>query len=429
MNKELLVAYSVLKKVYLSRAYASIELNKALNVNKDKCNTALITKIVYGVLEKDVSLEYIIAKHVQKRPDEALMVILKMGAYVNAFINSIPNYTCVYELVEITKKYESKFLSGFVNATLKKIISEKPSLPSRRNIVEYYSVRYSYPAWMVELLLKNFPEQFVVDLLSFKLTTKTHIRVVPQVDRLQFLADLKEKNIEVEKSVFDDTFYVEYDELLKHKNLNASYTVQGVPSIIVCRQEKSVEKVLDVCASPGGKSICLAGLHENSSVLSCDKTESRVDLVKSYANRFGLKNIDYCVHDATEFNPDWEGKFDLVLADVPCSNLGVIGKKPDVMLNKTADDIVNLVELQKKIIANASKYVAVNGYLIYSTCSILKEENDNIVEQFLKDNKNFKSEAVDSFGVNVSKSEWGITFYPHISGVEGFFIGRMKRKI
>ncbi len=431
MNKELYYSYLVLKKVYVEKAYAGIELNKVIKLHKNEINTGLITKIVYGIIENDIYLDYVISKFVSKKPDESINIILKIGAFAKDNINSIPPFALVNELVNLTKKYENKFAGGFVNATLKNILKTPVQLPDKdKNMVEYLSIKYSYPVWLVRELIKDYKEELTEELLAKKLTTLTHIRVLEdKITSEDFKKYLKDKNIEFQKSAMANTFYVDYEKLLDYRELQNYYIVQGLPSIITANNlcVNQAVNILDLCSAPGGKSVLIAQNNPYANIVSADIYAHRIKLVEEYANRYGIKNIKIVLNDASKFKSEWVDKFDYVLCDVPCSNTGVVGKKPDVLLNRKEENLKELSNLQYKILSNASKYVKKDGILVYSTCSILKDENINVIDKFLDENKGFKAVNVETFGVKVIEENKTALFLPNISETEGFFIGRLKR--
>jgi len=431
MNKEIRQAYAILKKVYDNKAYAGIELNKTLNRETFNINSKLITKIVYGVIERDIYLDYTISKFVKNKPDSSVLLLLKIGTYIIKNINSIPVFACVNEIVEIAKIETDKYAAGFVNATLKNISKKDIALPDKdKNLKQYLSVKYSYPIWLVDALLKEHNAEFVEELLSYNLTTLTHIRVLEDKIKIdEFIKLLENKQIEYQHSAFNNTLYVEYSQILKIKDLKDKYIVQGLPSIITSKNVPDTAiNVLDLCASPGGKSIYIAQNNPDAIVTSCDINEGRVELIKKFANSYDVKNINILMNDATILREEWIDKFDAVICDVPCSNLGITNKKPDVLLNRNENTVSSLKDTQLAILRTAANYVKKGGTLIYSTCSIMKEENEKIVGLFLKDNKDFIVSNVETFGVQVDKFHNLVTFYPHISKCEGFFIGRLTRK-
>lgn len=431
MNNELYASYNILKKVYLDGAFAGAELNKLSTVFKDEMNTALVTNIVYGVIEKDIYLDYVVSQFVKGKTDKAIKLILKIGAFVKENIASIPAFACVNELVEITKKYENKFAGGFVNATLKNIYQSHVDLPNENNdLLEYLSVKYSYPKWIIEKLLHTFGREFLEGYLNEQLTQLTHIRVVKELDF--FIEELEKREIALYKSSYlSNTFYVDYERLVNEKHLEKHYVVQGLPSILaglaVGIQPK--DKVLDLCSAPGGKAVLMAQIESTATVTANDIYPHKIKLIKKYADKYGVKNIKTSIHDATIYNKKWDNCFDRVLCDVPCSNTGIVNKKPDILLNKTPDHLPELVKIQTSILENAAKYVKPGGTLVYSTCSILKEENVSVVDNFLRTHRNFKLEQVNTEGIEVVRINEMCEFYPHISKTEGFFIAKMIKKV
>lgn len=427
MNKELNISYEILSRVFIDKSYVSIELNKHIG-KLSNVNYSTITKIVYGVLEKDISLEYFISQFVKKMPETKLLILLKIVAYVSKNLNSIPSFALVNEIVTIAKKI-NPHQSGFINATSKNLISKQLILPDKKNTTKYLSVKYNFPEWVIKELLKTKSLKFVEELVSTELTTHTHIRILTdKISPKDFKNKLKELDINFEDSYYDYTIYVDYSKLLKTTDLSKYYIVQGLPSIVTCNVlgAKSGE-VLDVCASPGGKSVLIAQSGDVS-VYSCDIHAHRVELIKKYAKTYEVNNIKYFVQDGTVFREDWKEKFDYVLCDVPCSNLGVSRKKPDVFLNKSMADVSTLAGIQYKILCNSARYVKSGGVLQYSTCTILDNENKDVIMRFLKENKDFELTSINVDGLNVYDDNNLYTFYPNLTKTEGFFIGRLKRK-
>lgn len=425
MNKELRLSFDILKKVYNDKTFASIQLNKDADKN---INFGLVTKIVYGVIENDIYLEYRI-KQLAKNPAKPnTTLLLKIGIYVLENINSIPPYACINECVEMVKIESDKYVAGFVNATLKNVLKTPVVLPDKKeSISRYLSIKYSYPEWLVKKLLAHKSISFVEEMLAKKLTTFTHIRILK--DKEIFLKKLEEQNIPFEKSELENCLYIEYSKLVDKSDLMSYYTVQGLPSIIsaMSLQVESGQKILDCTGAPGGKSGVIASINKDIDVTCCDIHSHRVLLVKQYMKKLGLENVTAIKQDATIYREEWKDMYDGVLCDVPCSGVGVINKKPDIMLNRVPQDITSLASTQYKILSNNAKYVKVGGVLVYSTCSILKEENEDVVNRFLKNNTNFNLIPIDTFGVEVSNDKNMYTFYPHVSNTEGFFIAKLER--
>jgi len=426
VNKELNISYDILSKIYLDNSYVSIELNKYLNKSSD-FNSSLVTKIVYGVLEKDIMLEYFVGQFVKKLPEQKILILLKIVAFVSKAINSIPHFALVNEIVSIAKKIDFH-QSGFVNAVCKKLISQQIVLPNKKDTVKYLSVKYNYPEWVIRELLKSHTQDFVTELVSAELTNLTHIRVnLLRITAHDFIKLLEEKDITYKHSLYDYTMYVDYAKLLKFEELKEYYIVQGLPSIITCNVLGANEgRILDVCAAPGGKSIYLA---QNSKlqVYACDIHPHRVELIKKYAESAGVK-VKTCVQDATKTVDKWKEQFNYVMCDVPCSNIGVSRKKPDVFLNKSQNDMKTLAGIQCQILENSAKYVKSGGILQYSTCTILEEENQKVIQKFLHQNSDFELTSIDFGDIKIHNDNNMYTFYPNLTSTEGFFIGRLRRK-
>jgi 16S rRNA (cytosine967-C5)-methyltransferase len=275
-------------------------------------------------------------------------------------------------------------------------------------------------------MLKNFSNDFVVEFFEAELTNLTHIRVnTLKIKYADFVSKLKELDIDYTTSTLDDALFVEYSKIVREESLNGLYTPQGIPSMIVSRNVVG-NTILDACSAPGGKAVYIASLNPDSKVIACDYYEHRAQLINDYSSRMGVKNVTSKVLDATNFVPEFEGKFDCVLLDVPCSGLGVIDKKPDLLINNDLD-FLSLPDLQYKILENNSKYVKSGGSIVYSTCTILPTENEDIITKFLQKHPNFMLDTVDTFGVLCDDKSGLKTFYPHISKTEGFFIGKLVR--
>lgn len=429
MNKELIESFNILKKVYINGCYLGPELNKFL-VKAENINTKTITKICYGVVEKNIFLDYVLNEFINASTKPNIKLLLKMGVFISKFLNNIPDYALVDEIVQLAKKEEGKYVAGFVNATLKNILKATIKMPNADDdFIKFLSIHYNYPEWLIIKLIKDNGEEFTLKLLKAKITELTHIRILENhISVAEFIKTLKQNNINFEKSIYDYTLNVDYSKLIKCKKLQNMFVVQGLPSIITCNvlDAKENTSVLDACSAPGGKSVYIAERHESIKVCSCDKINEKLNLVRNFAQKLGLKNIEVNLVDATTFKAEFENRFDYVLLDVPCSNTGVILKKPDILLNKTAEDVVMLNIIQQKIIENCSKYLKKGGILVYSTCSIIKDENERLLENFVINNTQFKFYNFNIPEYNIKNVKY-FTFYPHTTCTEGFFIGRIKK--
>lgn len=408
------IAFGLLDEVLRKGAYSSIELNKTLNGIKDERDKAFITRLFYGVLSKNEQLEYYLSSLTNKRPKPAVALIIKMGAYMLRYMDA-PDYAVISTLVELTKKVGKKELSGFVNAVLRRVNTVQLP-PKESNKVKDISVNYSCPEWIVKLLCADYGAKFAKEYLSAKLPDKTHIR--PNLNKIT-LDELAKSLPDAERSEYG--IFVTHAQLKSIKKEN--YIIQSLSSCMAVNyyaegiSENS--KVLDLCSAPGGKAVYLRQL-TGAEVTACDIHEHRVNLIKSYAKNTGTE-LAVMQNDATVYRKEFNEAYDTVICDVPCSGLGVIYSKPDIMLTRKPEDISSISRLQLEILNTASKYVKKGGTLCYSTCTVVKAENDGVVNEFLKNNLNFTVEE----GKNAENGY--LRIFPHIHGADGFFVVKLRR--
>ncbi len=405
--------YTVLNKVYSDGAYFKQALNQTIIEEK---NRALTVKICYGVLDKDIELSYYLKSLADKSPKLAIRTIIKISMYCIKYLEKKP-YAVIDNAVELTKKLGKKGASGFVNAILRKFIKTKIPFPNQKD--EYLSVKYSYPTFVVNELLKNYGEEKTEKILSSQ-NIKTTLCFY-DVDGEEYLKNL---GFKFQKTLFDNVFYV--NNFTRNADYDTGvYTYQAIGSVAICDTVEPCENLLDCCSAPGGKSVRLS--YKCSNVTSFDIHEHRVELVKDYARRMKRENITVAVKDAKIYDEQLKDCFDAVLVDAPCSGTGVFNDNPDMKLNKTAETVKELNEEQITILNTVSKYVKVGGFLYYSTCSIMSSENYGIIEKFLKNNGNFVISNMNS-KLNHQNINGTNLFLPDISDGLGFYIAKLKRE-
>ena len=405
--------YTILNKVYSEKAFFKQALN---NTPIEEKNRALIVKTCYGVLDKDIELSYYIEKLTTKTPKLVIRTILKISMYALKYLNK-HDYAVIKNAVELTKKLGKGGASGFVNAFLRRFVKEDIALPKDRK--SFLSVKYSYPLFLIEELVKDYGEERTEKIIS-SINENTCLSFY-KVNGEEYLT---ERNYQFEKTPFDNVFIVK--NFVRNSDYDLGvYTYQALGSVAICESVEPCKTLLDACSAPGGKSIRLSKKCE--SIYSTDIHPHRVNLITEYKNRMGVKNITESVMDASEFNPEFKDKFDAVLCDAPCSGTGVINDNPDIKLNRSFNDLLSIVDTQKAILKNLSNYVKVGGYLYYSTCSILTRENQAIIKSFLSDKTDFSVCEISS-SLPFQKCEYGIQFLPDISNGLGFYICKLKRE-
>ena len=420
MNNAFLKSYQTLQEIFSEQSFSSIALNKALSFCKPQ-EKALVTKLVYGVLDNDILLQYIISKYVKKLPKGAVLLFLKMGVYCLKEL-SIPVYAVVNDIAELAKLTGDKRQVGFVNATLKHIsatISTFDDYPT--DFAENLSVRYSYPLWAVKKVIKDYGKEVAEQIISFKPQNATTMRFVGNLDCQQLS---QEYGVKLTPTIFDDAFVVEG----KLPQLDSNCTIQSLSSMAISRICAGFVKssFLDSCSAPGGKGIYLKQLCPNVDVTCCDIHPHRVGLINSYASRMNTA-VTTKVADMTQLDETMVDKFDTVLCDVPCSGFGVLDNRPDIKLFRQNEDISSLMKLQQAILQNCSKYVAVGGHLIYSTCTIFYNENGQNIKKFLNANPNFQLSAISLPQFPPANGQGTYQFLPHKDGIQGFYVAVLQR--
>ena len=416
------IAVSALLRVHRDNAYSNIALNEILNaVNPELNDRALATALFYGVLDHKITLDYVIKKLTGKPVSKIkpyTLECLRIGLYQLMFTDNIPQSAAVNESVKLVKDSNEAYNSGFCNAVLRNYIRNPIALPTD-NSVFALSVRYSCPDWIITELVKDYDIETVCEFLEQSMlsppltlrvnTLKNNAEQLSKTLKLSGKENeiISETAVQITEGGFNTEKFIPYKEgLFFAQDLSSQKCAETV-------NPRCDERVLDMCAAPGGKSFSMALLMENKGeIVSCDIHSHRVKLIAEGAKRLGIDIVKPTVNDATVFNEKL-GKFDAVLCDVPCSGLGIIRRKPDIKYKKE-NDFSSLEEIQYKILSNAVNYLKESGRIVYSTCTLRKAENEEVVKRFLNDNSDFK--------LVFSK-----TYFPQNEGGDGFFTALLTR--
>mgnify|MGYP004571142273 FL=1 len=417
-------------------AYSNLALDGLLNkTNYCKQDKAFISRLFYGVIERQVTLDYIISLYSSKplqKLDKSVHLILCMGIYQLLYMDSVPDNAAVNESVNLIKQLKKASASGFVNAILRSFIrdNKKFSLPDNQS--SKLSILYSCTEELAEKLICQYGYERAENFLASSLEPhKLYIRANnTKISAQELLNQLKNEKITAVISKYDSNCIeteafgsVEANELYR----KGYFHVQDLSSQLCCAalSPQKEERILDICAAPGGKTFTLAEITEDScEIIACELHSKRVDLIRKGAERLQLKSIKPLQNDAKIYNPEF-GEFDKILCDVPCSGFGVIRSKPEIKYTKLSD-IERLPQIQYDILSTASKYLKVGGDLVYSTCTVLKDENDMVIDRFLEENTNFKGEAfLEEKGKPFGS--YKAVIFPEDLDCEGFFISKIKR--
>ena len=437
----------MLMAVCKDKQFSHVVKGTYLNRIEEKRERALATRLFDGCLERLIELDYIIdsfSKTPVRKMKPAIAAILRMTVYQLRFMDKIPAGAACNEAVKLTKKYGFTGLSGFVNGVARSIArAEEISYPDEKtDAMRYLSVKYSVPLALVEQMTAQYGREITEKIVASFLQTEKDISVrcmthSTPIDRLKSAfasADV----------TFSDGFYseaalrvsgIDTPERLPMFSEGAFY-IQDESSMqaVLAAGLTGSERVLDICAAPGGKSmmaadILLAG--GDGTVEARDLTEAKISLLNENRSRCRMSNVLLRQADATVFRKEDEEAFDVVFADVPCSGLGIIGKKPDIKLFMTVEQERELCILQKQILENAVRYVKTGGVLIFSTCTLNKEENMGGYE-FLKNECGMMPENLEPFLSeklrNETMKEGYLQMIPGIHKTDGFFVARFRKK-
>ena len=430
------VAFEILLKIEKDKAYSNLAIDSAIKASgRDSTDCAFISRLVYGVTERKITLDYILSRHMNasKKTKAEVLVILRMGVYQIIFSDKIPDSAAVNESVRLTKDNKCAFASGLVNAVLRKVSAEGLVLPDDMDNDTRISVMYSAPLELVRFLVYHYGSDNTEAFLKAALEPKRiFIRVNnTRISTAELVKKLISEGVSVTETDIENCLEIKLNgavyELDTYKE--GLFHVEDVSSQLCIKALQPFDgcTAIDICAAPGGKSFTIAEHMNNNGVLySCDIYESRADLIKDGADRLGLSCIRPSVNDATVFNESFP-KADRVLCDVPCSGMGIIAKKPEIKYKKL-DDIKELIPIQKQILDTSSAYVKSGGRLVYSTCSVNPNENRKVCEAFLKSHPEFKSvKALPDVKRTIDEGDY-LTLMLQTNNCDGFFIAVFERK-
>ena len=404
----------------------------------DRRDAALATRLCYGVLQNRNYLDWYLQQLLTGKVKDLHPVIrdiLHLGLYQIYEMDKIPESAAVNESVTLAKKYckKQKYAPGLVNGVLRNAVKTKGSLKPPKSLED----RYSHPWELIRRLRDYVGKDRIEGMLA---ANNGAPQTVIQVNTLKIQSEALVKRLEGEQVTAVPHSWMENCLVLSGTGdleqlpsfREGLYYVQDPAaklSVLCAGLPKEKIRMLDCCAAPGGKSFAaMIETGGKASVTSCDVHSHKAGLIEKGAARLGFETVTARVQDATEFVPEWENAMDAIICDVPCSGYGIIRKKPDIRY-KDPDSMKDLPQLQKKILRNQARYLKPGGTLIYSTCTLLRQENEDVVEAFLEDNPEFYLEALELPSV-FPKNESGMLAL--VSGeydTDGFFIAKLRRKL
>jgi len=440
-------ALKILYDINEKGAYTNISVNKYLSDTQLRnVDRNFITELVYGTVRWKLTIDWIIGQFSKIKLEKLspwILNIMRLGVYQLLFTDKVPQSAACNESVKLSKKYGHSASSGYVNAVLRNIARNRDriSYPKKaESTLKYLSVKYSHPEWMIKEWIKLFGEEFTESLLQKNNET-------PQLTvRANTLKTTKEELSNILRDAgyeVDGGKYAPEALIIKNPasvtNIEAFqkgyFQVQDESSMLVGNilDPKPGELIMDVCSAPGGKTTHIAQLMENKgTIIARDIHPHKIKLIDDAAKRLSISCIKTEVFDATKLDERYVMKADRVLVDAPCTGLGIIRRKPDIKWERHEKDSEEITKLQRTILDISSEYVKPGGVLVYSTCTIMPEENQDIVLDFISRKRDFELEDITELlpsGLSKKDSSKGyIQLYPNVDGVDGFFIARIVRR-
>ncbi|MGD9677860.1 MAG: 16S rRNA (cytosine(967)-C(5))-methyltransferase RsmB [Vulcanibacillus sp.] len=444
------LALEVLTKVDKEKAYSNIQLNQSLqNANLSRLDINLATEIIYGTIQRLNTIDWVIQKYLKNDIKELELWVknlLRLSVYQIIYLDRIPSHAIVNEAVEIAKKNGHKGIASMVNGVLRNIIrtETKIKIPEILKDYEKITIEHSHPEWIVKKFINEY------GLCETEEICRENNKAPFNSIRVNTLKITREKMIGLLKNELGDDTVITPSSLSKEGirikgsgNLatlslyeEGFYSIQDESSMLAvdALDPKPYMTVLDATAAPGGKTTHIAEKMQNKGrIIASDIHRHKIKLIEEQKKRLGIDIIETVCIDARDLHKEYGAIFDCILLDVPCSGLGVIRRKPELKWTKSIDDITKLIKVQQNILENVSSLLKPGGILVYSTCTMTKEENQDMIYRFIKKYPEFKLDKLlstllsESINQKIDTSEGMLQILPHYFHTDGFFISRMVK--
>ena len=436
----------VLVKVGDNGAFSHLVIDQTIDkMDWTRKDQALFTELVYGTLQRKLTLDYFFKHFVNQsnKVEQWVKWLLYVSFYQMQYLDKVPDHAIIHEAVEIAKKKGHQGIGKFVNGVLRE--AQRKGFPSFEQIedpIERLAIETSHPTWLVERWIDAYGEDQAKAMCFANLTTKPiSVRVNPlKLTRDEAIEQLIQDGFQVEKSLFSNQgLIIEKGHILDHSLFKTgALTIQDQSSMLVVEMMdiEPDQLVLDACSAPGGKATHIGEkLFNTGHVYAYDLHEKKVNLVKQKAEQLGLINVRTAALDGRELHQEYEREtFDRILIDAPCSGFGVIRGKPDIKYTKTESDVDQLAHVQYELLENIAPLLKKNGKLLYSTCTVDPTENEVVITEFLINNQRYEvdpdffEELPDFLNKEIEYLQVGIQIFPNEFNSDGFFLTRIRRK-
>ena len=425
------LALAVLEDVFVNQAYSNIALNKHLKGSQlSAADKGLVTEIVYGTVARKLTLEWYLSHFIQDRDklDNWLYILLLLSAYQLRYLDKIPSHAVVNEAVELAKA-RKKGSEKLVNAVLRRILREGwPDIDSIKRKNKRDSIAYSLPVWLVSKLKEEYGEERAQAIFkSLLVRNKASIRVtdLSRKEEIKAVLEATDSPLAATGLVKEQGHFAGHDLFLE-----GAITIQDESSQLVAPtlDLQGHEQVLDACAAPGGKTAHMASFLTSGKVTSLDLYDHKLDLIQENAERLGVaERVQTQKLDARKVHEFFgRDSFDKILVDAPCSGIGLLRRKPDIKYNKETADFTSLQEIQLEILGSVCQTLRKGGIITYSTCTIVSEENFQVVEAFLESHPEFEQVKLEHECKDILK-DGCILITPELYGSDGFFISQFRK--
>ena len=435
------IAFDVLYKIETDKSYSSILINQVLKENKlSKLDSSFASAIIYGVLKRKLTLDYIIRSYSSvrlKKIEKKTLILLRMAVYQMLFMDKVPESAAVNETVKLAKNLKLYKSSGFINGLLRSITraEEKYNLENIKDKNKYLSVKYSVPEDIIALWTDSYGEEVTLDMLNSitgrpPLYARVNTLITTKED---LLSSLEKEGIKCEETPLENVVKISSTGAIESSKAfrEGKFYIQDLSSNIALESfsPKQGQTLYDVCSAPGGKSFTSAILMNNmGKINSFDLYPHKINLINSSCKRLKISIINASVRDALE-NSETETA-DTVICDVPCSGLGLVRRKPEIRYKEDLFDN-SLKEIQYKILTASSRLVKKGGRLLYSTCTLNPDENNRMVEKFLSENEDFQGEDIilpKNINRTVEEKPYECSLFPQTNNSDGFYFAVLRRK-
>ena len=425
------LALAVLEDVFVNQAYSNIALNKHLKGSQlSVADKGLVTEIVYGTVARKLTLEWYLSHFIQDRDklDNWLYILLLLSAYQLRYLDKVPNHAVVNEAVELAK-LRKKGSEKLVNAVLRRILREGwPDIARIKRKNKRDSIAYSLPVWLVSKLKEEYGEERAQAIFeSLLVRNKASIRVtdLSRKEEIQALLEATDSPLAATGLVKEQGHFAGHDLFSE-----GAITIQDESSQLVAPtlDLQGDEQVLDACAAPGGKTAHMASYLTSGKVTALDLYDHKLDLIQENAERLGVADqVQTQKLDARKVHEFFEkDSFDKILVDAPCSGIGLLRRKPDIKYNKETADFTSLQEIQLEILGSVCQTLRKGGIITYSTCTIVSEENFQVVKAFLESHPEFEQVKLEHECKDILK-DGCILITPELYGSDGFFISQFRK--